>query len=68
MADLAHKPKLAVMAGLVPAIHETQPKKDLRKSGDMRNATAPTDVMTLDALAAPRVDGRDKPGHDVAHS
>ena len=49
------------MAGLVPAIHETQLLKVLRR---LLKVMTWLDIMKLDASAAARVDGRDKPGHD----
>ena len=52
---------LAVMAGLVPAIH-VKPRLDARTA---RKAAAATAVFYFPpALRLDDVDGRDKPGHD----
>ena len=50
------------MAGLVPAIHETQLHNFLDRS--FKAMTWLNIFHETGALAAARVDGRDKPGHD----
>ena len=52
---------LAVMAGLVPAIHVAKPRRRWR----IGNSRSRNGFASCPSVASrPDVDGRDKPGHD----